>query len=181
MASRVVEGEMAIGTGKKAVERLTAVRDKLWPDAKHELWNPRSEKGFTTIPRTLPLLMRLLDTLVKGKDLSRVYLHLWSRSYTHGVVEVRDPGKFAYASSFKGIRSWRERVELLQNLGFIRTAPLGDIQHYYITVRHPDAVIQELERKGKLHDDSWLQMYETELAEIGATRWSKSDKKAAGG
>lgn len=54
-----------------AAARRLELRDQLWPDASSVVWNRKEEKGFCTIPRTLPLVMTLIDQLEKGKDASR--------------------------------------------------------------------------------------------------------------
>jgi len=53
--------------------RRIQMRDQLWPGEADRLWHRRTEQGFSTIPRTLPLVMTLIDDLKgKGKDTSRV-------------------------------------------------------------------------------------------------------------
>jgi len=112
--------------GTMPAQRRQELRDELWPDASKIVWNRKAEKGFCTIPRTLPLIMTLINHLSpKGKgDASRVYHELWCHAYDEGFVTLSDEGEHAYAAGYvtpgRGIRSWRERLEVLRDLGFIR-------------------------------------------------------------
>src|SRR5215470_1596124 len=112
-----------------AVRRLH-LREELWPGVSSQLWDRRKAKGFCTIPRSLPLVMKLIDDLGgKGKNASRVYFDLWARAFDEGVVEVFDEETFAFSSGFdastRNIRSWRERIDVLKDLGFVCVAPSG--------------------------------------------------------
>ena len=167
---------MASLGGVKASQKRTEQREEYWSGSGEDFWHRTrsSDKGFSTIPRTLPLVMVLLEHLGKGKDLTRVYLDLWSRLFDEGVVEVTDQADFAYASGFaanRGVRSWRERIKKLEELGFVKTTGRWDDDIHYILVVHPDKVIQKLDNEGKL-PSQWKARYEAKLREIGAQRWS---------
>src|SRR5260221_11585694 len=54
-----------------------ALRSKLWPEIKEEdLWPRTNQKGFTIMPRTMPLILQIMDAMAKGKPVSRAYLDL---------------------------------------------------------------------------------------------------------
>src|ERR1700722_11505174 len=83
----------------KVALRRQALRDRLWPQECSELWHRTTEDGYSTIPRTLPLIMTLIDDLKgKGRDISRVYFDLWCRQIDDSFVEVNDEESFAYSS-----------------------------------------------------------------------------------
>ena len=61
----------------KKVSKRYELREQIWPNVTEELWDRKKEVGFCTIPRTLPLVMTLIDLLSeKGKDASRIYFDL---------------------------------------------------------------------------------------------------------
>lgn len=154
----------------KAAARRVEIRDNLWPGAGPEIWDRHAESGFCTIPKTLPLIMTLIDDLEKGKNASRVYLDLWCRGFDEGLVEVTDEDVFAFSAGYdtpgRGVRSWRERIEILEELGFIRVKPNGSRKYGYILLRHPHKVIQELRGDGKI-DDAWWGAFLKRTTEIG--------------
>tara|TARA_R110000751_G_C13711827_1_gene474483 strand:- start:181 stop:552 length:372 start_codon:yes stop_codon:yes gene_type:complete len=99
--------------------------------------------------------MRIMDSLVKGKKLSIVYLDITSRTYADYFVEVENPKKMATSSGFDGQRAiydWKDRIKILEEYGFIKTAPgeNGDIS--YIFVINPYLVIKNLRVEGKVPD-----------------------------
>jgi hypothetical protein len=85
--------------------------------------------GYTTVPRTMPLLMRALDELSKGKSLGATYFALWCATWDNGFVRLGRSPDLAYASGFigsRGARGWQERVKLLEAFGFVEIRPTGD-------------------------------------------------------
>ena len=156
---------------KTPAERREDLRKSLWPESDTEVWNRKKEKGFCTIPRTLSLTMTLIDDLLKGKDASHVYLDIWCRSFDEGLVEVSDEEAFAfssgYTSSRRSVRTWRERIEFLNQMGFIRVHPHGNRKFGYFMLRHPHLVIKELKVQGKI-PDQWWAAYVKRASEIGA-------------
>jgi hypothetical protein len=156
----------------KAATRRQQLRDELWPAEAELLWHRKTEDGYSSIPRTLPLIMTLIDDLKgKGKDASRVYFDLWCRQMDDSFVEVTDEETFAYSCGYttcgRNIRTWRERVELLRNLGFISILPSGSRKYAYILLRHPHRVVNELREKGRVRED-WWGAYAKRASEIGA-------------
>lgn len=102
--------------------------------------------GFTTIPRTMALIGRIIDQLSgKGIPLASTYLALWCWVFDEAFVEIRNPKELAYESGFNGTRgeaTWRTRMRRLQELGFIMTKPglLGEFQ--YVLILNPIKVIE---------------------------------------
>src|SRR5436305_424053 len=80
--------------------RREALRDGLWPTASSFVWSRRKTKGFTTLPRSLPLIMRLIADLTPKGDASNVYLDLWFRSFDECLVIVRDEEEMAFVAGY---------------------------------------------------------------------------------
>lgn len=103
------------------------LRAKLWPDLKvTDLWLRKGSRGFTTIPRTMPLIIAIMDGLSKNRPLGSTYLDLWCRAFDECFVTLNRPREMAFYSGFTGQRSeqtWESRVKLLIELGFIKAAP----------------------------------------------------------
>jgi hypothetical protein len=152
-----------------AQRRRLQLREELWPDiVDDELWSRSTFVGFTTIPRTLSLIVRIIDTLDK-KNAGRVYLDLWCRSYDDYVIEVRDEYEAAFASGYEGqraIRSWRERIEVLEQWGFVRTKTAPHGAYRFILVLDPHLVIGGLHKNEKIPEEEWLALIAL-LASIG--------------
>jgi hypothetical protein len=151
--------------------RRQELRDNLWPGESELLWHRTTEDGYSTVPRTLPLVMTLIDELKeKGRDISRVYFDLWCRQMDDSFIDVTDEESFAYSSGFttpgRNIRSWRERIDVLWELGFIRVQPNGSRKFGYILLRHPHRVVLELKEKKKI-SDPWWGAFSKRVSEIG--------------
>ena len=147
---------------KKAVQQRLNLREEIWPGAGSHLWHRSTEDGYSTIPRTLPLVMTLIDQLKdKGKDAARVYLDLWCRQLDDSLVVVSDEASMAYSSGYvvpsRNLRSWRERIDLLRDLGFISVRPRGSRNYGYILLHHPHRVVQHLRAKGLVPENWWLE------------------------
>ena len=171
---------MATAAAKVAPKPLTKValrrqglRDSLWGEEAVNLWHRTTEDGYSTIPRTLPLVMTLIDELKgKGRDISRVYFDLWCRQMDDSFVEVNDEESFAYSSGYstpgRNVRSWRERIDMLRELGFVSIQPNGSRRNGYILLHHPHRVVCELRAQGKVND-AWWGAFSKRASEIGAT------------
>jgi hypothetical protein len=57
------------------------LRDQLFPSSANEIYDRNIHGGFSTVPRTIGLILTLLEQLAaKGKNVSRVYSELWFRT-----------------------------------------------------------------------------------------------------
>lgn len=155
----------------RAAAKRLQLRDQLWPNASNVVWNRKEEKGFCTVPRTLALLMTLIDQLEKGKDASRAYLDLWCRAFDEGFVEVTDESDFAYSAGYthpnRNVRTWRERIDILKKLGFVRVAPKGSKKYGYMLLIHPHKVVKKI-RRGRRVPDNWWGAYTNRASQIGS-------------
>ncbi len=141
---------MASATVRKEITRAQLqLRDKLWPELKEDrLWSRlRMEtKGFITVPRCMPLILQIMDSLSKGKPVSSTYLDLWCRTFDESLVTLNKPQEMAFHSGFTGQRTvttWRSRVKILSDLEFIdvKSGPSGPMS--YALVYNPYLVIKD--------------------------------------
>ena len=162
-------------TGARARGRRLHIRDAVFPAAGDLIYvGGNTEKGWRLLPRTMPLVLTLISSLApKGKQdgAARVYLELWFRDFGEGIVELTDPEIHAFAAGYttsrRAARTWRECMDVLEALGFIRLAPHGSRRYGYALIIHPDKVVQQLRSIGKV-DDAWYNAYQQRRAETGA-------------
>lgn len=163
-----------------AAVRRRKHRDRLWRNADDVVWDRRTEKGFTTVPRTLPLICTLIKYLTNNGDASRAYLDLWGRVYDEGIVEIVDEAECALSSGYgpgtRNVRTWQERMSELRDLGFIAVRPKPTRTFGYILLVHPHmAVARLLDTAANRVPDWWKELYVARLREIGASRRSPID------
>src|SRR5262249_3715994 len=78
-------------------QKQLALRNKLWPSIKDDkLWLRKTKTGFTTVPRTMPLIMEIMDAMSKGKPVSTTYLELWCRAFDECFVTLNKPREMAF-------------------------------------------------------------------------------------
>ena len=134
------DNTLHINKTKKPSKR-TGLRNKMWPDSESLVWQRKEHKGFTTIPKELPLIMNMADHLAGGKmDLSRVYLSLWCNVWDDGFIQVDSIEKMAYEAGYiskKKTTEWRKRIDKLVELGFIAVKPRGTNLYGYILIFDP--------------------------------------------
>ena len=136
------------------------------PDATWSTLTP----GYTVIPRGLTHVMRIMDSLSKGKPLSDAYFVLWCWTREpHLVVDIRNPRVLAFESGFSGQRmesTWRERMALLCELGFIEAAdgPYGD--YSYVLLFNPFQVVVALNKAGRVQAKKY-QALSDRLVDVG--------------
>ena len=110
----------------------------MWPGFEPQLWHRDVNKGFATIPKTMPLILQIMDDLSgKGKPVSSTYLGLWCDTWDNSMVNVTKPQEMAHAAGFSGQRAiytWGARVHLLHDLKFInvKAGNSGPISHVLI-------------------------------------------------
>lgn len=158
---------------KSAKEKRLILRDRLWPEVTDgELWLRKERVGFTTIPRTMNLIGRIMDQLSgKGFPLFNTYLALWCRVYDEAIVEVRNDREMAFESGFSGPRgevTWRARMRLLKEIGFIDVRPGLASEMQYVLILNPILVIVDVYERDKLKEDVAFGALMARLAEVGA-------------
>jgi hypothetical protein len=131
------------------------LRDQLFPGSANEIFDRNVHDGFSTVPRTIGLMLTLLEVSApKGKNVSRVYSELWFRTPDCKLIEIDDEADIAYASGLS-VRRWRERMDILESLGFVRIAPNGPRKYGYIFLPNPNDIVATMRKKGKVPDDWW--------------------------
>lgn len=155
------------GTKKKPSLRREKLREELWPN--EEAWTGESEKGWFMAPRTIPLIMTLLrDKKLSGNfDPSSVYLELLARHIDGGIIEMADQEQHAYAAGFTGsraVRSWQERMKILEKAGFIKTKVVGNKTYGIVLLVHPTIAVQNL-RDQEIMDEAWWNAYRARKSE----------------
>ena len=158
--------------GKKASERRREMRDNLWPGAEKTVWSRKTDDGYSTVPRTLPLIMTLINELSPKStgDASRAYFELWSRSYDEAYIEIVDEADHAYAAGFlrsRAVRSWRERMRVLVDLGFIKVKPKGGREFAYVLLVHPHDVVEKLRSRPDF-PVNWYNSFLERVTQVGA-------------
>ena len=168
---------------KTIAKRQLELRNRLWPDVDPKLlWSRHTHDGFTSLPKCMPLIMSIMDDLA-GQPVSVAYLELWCRTFDENFVTLSKPREIAFHSGFTGQRAertWRARLSILANLGFIalREGPSGPAS--YALIQNPYKVIQDHhERKTPgLRQDKYNALLDRAL-EIGDASLSPEPAAAA--
>ena len=161
-----------MSTPKKIVaQKKLAMREKLWPDTSDaNLWS--TTKGWLTVPRALPLLMRIMDALAdNGKPVSPTYLDLWCRTYNDDAfVIAAKPHEMAFYAGFSGQRAqntWITRIRQLVDLGFILISEGASGPAHYILILNPYHVIRRHIDNGNVQP-AFANALAERMIEIGA-------------
>jgi hypothetical protein len=95
--------------------------------------------------------MNIMDDMANGQPISSTYFELWCRSFDENFVVLSKPQQSAFHAGFTGQRAertWRGRLKILADLGFIalQDGPSGPAS--YVLILNPYKVIQyHLEKK----------------------------------
>lgn len=130
---------------KAITKRQLQQRDLLWPGAAAYIWDRKANKGFATIPKTMPIILQLMDDMSGGKPLASTYLGLWCGTWDNSMVNTSKQQEFAHSAGFTGQRAvytWAQRMKILHELRFIDIKPgsAGDISH--VLMLNPHQVIR---------------------------------------
>ncbi len=150
---------MAGRTQKEILKKQVEIRSKLWPELDPRLlWNMDSD-GWSAVPRLMPLMMSIMDDLSgKGFPVSRTYLEMWVRLREERFLTLNRPEEMAFHAGFEGqraLRTWKDRVQRLANLGFIglKPGPLGDLS--YAVFFNPYHVVKRAYLDGNIQERKW--------------------------
>jgi hypothetical protein len=163
-------------TAKAAVQ----MRNNLWPGIdESKLWlrTDLSRKGFTTIPRGMPLFIEMIADASKhvasGKSVpaGKAYLVLWCRVFDEGLVRIDSEAVAAAEAGYSGERNvstWREHLRVLKELGFIdfKAGPTGPCQ--YVLLLNPYQAAQRLRVDRKIQELPFTTLLQR-MGEFGAT------------
>jgi hypothetical protein len=149
------------------------------------LWLSEKETGYCAVPRTLPLILALLESKeISGKKSpSSVYVDLLSRHRSEGVIEMGKESDHAFSAGYQGpraIRTWRERMKTLEKNGFIVTKKVGNEEFAYVALVHPTVAVQKLIDDKRVSED-WLAAYRHRKLETKEPAYDKLlEKRNAG-
>jgi len=162
---------VAATRGQKISQKTIILRDELWPSLSDEdLWIRKKRKGFTTIPRSMPIIMRIMDNLSVGKPVSSCYFPLWCRVFDECLVTINNVNELAFESGFSGQRAeatWMSRMKILKELGFIDIKPGASSAYKYVLIFNPYNVIKKHKRKKKVNEGDYNALF-ARAQEIGA-------------
>lgn len=163
------------------LNRQLEARAKIWPDITgHMLWERNTRDGFATVPRALPLVMNIMDELAgKGFPVGQTYFEMWCRLYDELFLTLNRPDEMAFFAGFTGqraVRTWKDRVKRLAQLGFIdiKSGPLGEMS--YAIFLNPYHVIKRAYLKGLVTEDKYRALV-IRMNEIGAFDLDDIDDK----
>ena len=155
----------------KIARQKLRMRDTLWPELDEaRLWSRERSDGWLSVPRPMPLLMKIMDSLSKGKPVSSTYLDLWCRTYDDAFIIANKDREMAYFSGFTGeraVRTWTMRMRTLKDLGFIdiKSGPKGPIS--YVLIFNPYLVVHQLYEAGQINE-TFFNSLAQRMIEIGA-------------
>ncbi|WP_204251247.1 hypothetical protein [Elioraea rosea] len=135
----------SVREGNAIAKKQLAQRDLLWPGFEDWLWHRKANKGFATIPKTMPLVLQIMDGLSNGKPLSSTYLGLWCATWDNSMVNISKPDEMAYAAGFTGQRAtytWLGRVNILRELNFISVKPGKSGPTSHILILNPHYIVR---------------------------------------
>jgi hypothetical protein len=136
-------------SGARQHQRRLDLRTKLWPKVSDtDLWIRQDRKGFTTIPRGLPLIMRIIDLLTNRQPASSTYFDLWAMVYDEGFVQIKTPHERAFSAGGGGSRAvytWGRRMRSLERLGLISSSAGAAGPYSNVLILNPYKVLKTLE------------------------------------
>ena len=133
------------------------------------LWRRKTNDGYTTVPRTMPLVMQAIDNQSKGQPAGHTLFCLWARSPDNPLVTVENPATFASEAGFEGERAvdtWRRRMKTLQALNFIsaKKGPSGEF--HYVLLLNTNVAVEFMRHKQQVQDGLYGRFLDR-LAEVG--------------
>ena len=136
------------------------------------LWRRKSNDGFTTLPRTLPIVMQAVDDQSKGQPAGHTLFCLWARSPDHPLVTIENPATFAAEAGFDGVRAvdtWRRRMKRLRELGLLvnKKGPSGDF--HYVLLMNPNVALELMRSNNQVQTDLYARFMDR-LTEVGGRR-----------
>ncbi|MES9853628.1 MAG: hypothetical protein ABW170_17565 [Candidatus Thiodiazotropha sp. L084R] len=156
----------------KIQKKKQALRKQLWGDiAPETIWNRKLNDGYTTIPRTMPIVFQIMDDLSeKSKPISSTYFSLWCRVFDESFIEIKSPDEMAFESGYSGQRAvstWKARMKILSNLGFIDAKEGASGQYNYVLLKNPYMVIKEHYKNKKIQEGKFNALF-ARAQEVGA-------------
>lgn len=133
------------------------------------LWRRKTNDGFTTLPRTLPLVMQAVDAQSKGQPAGHTLFCLWARSPDHPLVTIENPATFASEAGFYGERAvdtWRRRMKRLRELNLIQSKPGPSGDFHFVLLLNPNVATEWMRLNGMVQDGLYGRFLDR-LIEVG--------------
>ena len=164
--------KQTISRATKIQKKKQALRKQLWGDIDPDtIWNRKLNDGYTTIPRTMPIVFQIMDDLSeKSKPISSTYFSLWCRVFDESFIEIKSPDEMAFESGYSGQRAvstWKARMKILSNLGFINAKEGASGQYNYVLLLNPYKIIKEYYKKKKVQEGKYNALF-ARAQEVGA-------------
>ncbi len=157
----------------KAAEKRIALKNTLWTSKElnaFHIWDRKVQKGFTTIPRTMPYIGRIMDKWSSGTPLSNTYLTLWCHVFDESFIEIKNKSQLAMESGFTGERAvttWTSRMRKLEELGFIKSKEGSNGDFSYLIIINPLTVIHKHYQTNK--KDALYNALAARIIDVGGT------------
>lgn len=154
-------------------ERAAALMELHFPGTPEAwLWYRKTNDGFTTVPRTLPIAMQAIDAQSKAQPAGHTLFCLWARAPDHPLVVIENPATFAGEAGFSGPRSvdtWRRRMKTLQEHRFLIAKAGSSGTFHHVLLLNPNAAVELMRKNGMVQDELYGR-FRDRVAEIGAAR-----------
>ena len=150
---------MASRKQSEILKKQLEIRAKLWPELNPKMLWSMDNDGWVAVPRLMPLMMSIMDDLSgKGFPVSRTYLEMWARLRDEQFLTLNRPEEMAFHAGFEGqraLRTWKDRVQRLADLGFIglKQGPLGDLS--YAVFFNPYHIVKRAYLDGNVQERKW--------------------------
>lgn len=134
------------------------------------LWHRKTNDGFTTVPRTLPIIMQAIDIQSKGQPAGHTLFCLWARSPDNPLIVIENTATFAAEAGFIGERAvdtWRKRMKKLRELWMIQTKPGPSGEFHYTLLVNPNAALEWMRSTGLVQHGIYARFVDR-LTEVGA-------------
>lgn len=167
----MANGKQAGARRLKMAERAQQLLELHFPGVPGAwLWHRKTNDGYISVPRTLPIVMQAIDAQSKGQPAGHTYFCLWARSPDHCVLAIENPATFAAEAGFTGERAvdtWRRRMKQLRDLNFIKTTNGASGEFHYVLLLNPNAVVEWMRVSGLVQKDLYSRFLER-LTDVGA-------------
>lgn len=167
----MANGKQATTKRMKMAERAQQQMDIHFPNIDpHWIWTRKTNDGYTTIPRTMPIVMQAIDAQSKGKPAGHTLFCLWARSPDNPLIIIENPATFAAEAGFSGERAvdtWRKRMKILRGLNMIWTkkGPSGDF--HYTLLLNPNTAVEWMKLFNMVQEGIYSRFIDR-LCEVGA-------------
>lgn len=134
------------------------------------IWRRKTNNGFTTVPRTMPIVMQAIDAQSKGQPAGHTLFCLWSRMPDNPFLTIENPATFAAEAGFLGERAvdtWRKRMKKLREIHMIQTKPGPSGEFHYILLTNPNTAVEWMRIHGMVQDGIYARFLDR-LSEVGA-------------